>query len=94
VDDCASLYQRGKGVVDPGVNLCAGDIEEQRVTCGGDSGGPLVDIDESIVGVVSWGRADCHPGAPGVFAKVSAAWDWINTEVCDNALDIPDWAEC
>jgi Trypsin len=55
---------------------------------------PLVDVNDTVVGVVSWGRADCHPGAPGVFAKVSKGWDWINDQVCANALDIPDWAEC
>ena len=39
VDECIALYQRGKGEVDSEVNLCAGDIQEIRVSCGGDSGG-------------------------------------------------------
>ena len=40
---------------------------------------PLVDVDDNIVGIVSWGATSCDPfTAPAVFARVSAKWDWIN----------------
>jgi Trypsin len=56
---------------------------------------PLVDSDDFIVGLVSWGRSDCDAeAAPGVYARVSAGWDWINEQVCENALIIPSWAIC
>jgi hypothetical protein len=55
----------------------------------------LVDVDDNIVGIVSWGATSCDPlEFPGVFARVSAKWDWINQQVCDNAIVIPAWAEC
>ncbi len=49
-------------------------------TCQGDSGGPLaVDLSgrRVVVGVTSWGYDCGDPRYPGVYAKVSAARDWI-----------------
>ncbi|XP_048489597.1 scolexin B isoform X2 [Plutella xylostella] len=47
---------------------------------GGDSGSGLVDDSGRLLGVVSWVEGDatsCFPGAIVVFARVSAARDWI-----------------
>jgi len=48
----------------------------------GDSGGPLVDDSGIQVGVVSWGEGCGSVDFPGVYARVSAAYDWIQEHVC------------
>ncbi len=59
--------------------LCAMDKGED--SCQGDSGGPLV-LGDTLVGVVSWGIGCADPKFPGVYARVSKAYDWIACEVC------------
>ena len=56
-------------------------------SCQGDSGGPLVikgddDAADVQVGVVSWGNGCAANLFPGVYARVSQAYDWIRGEVC------------
>ncbi len=67
-------------------------------TCYGDSGGPLIipgeDSTEDIqIGVVSWG-IDCSGGYPGVFSRVSTAYDWIREQVCKESIDPPASFSC
>ncbi|KAI5642918.1 trypsin domain-containing protein [Phthorimaea operculella] len=59
-------------------SICAGVLDVGgRDACEGDSGGPLVH-NNVIVGVTSWGHYECaHPRYPGVYARVSAASNWI-----------------
>jgi len=52
-----------------------------RDSCQGDSGGPLV-AGGVQVGVVSWGISCASDVFPGVYARVSRAYDWITEEVC------------
>jgi secreted trypsin-like serine protease len=64
--------------------MCAkgGDRED---TCQGDSGGPLIvgSSDEAVqVGVVSGGWFCATDQLPGVYARVSEAYEWIQREVC------------
>lgn len=60
--------------------LCAG-AQNGRDTCQGDSGGPLVCLMDNIwnlVGVTSYGNADCGTvGRPGIYAKITTYRDWI-----------------
>ena len=59
--------------------LCA--MGPGRDSCQGDSGGPLVAGDVQV-GVVSWGISCASDVFPGVYARVSRAYDWITEEVC------------
>jgi trypsin len=47
-------------------------------SCQGDSGGPIIMKSTGAqVGVVSWGIGCANPNYPGVYARVSAKYDWI-----------------
>jgi len=70
--------------------LCANDFANREDSCQGDSGGPLVQGD-SLVGVVSWGIGCASNHFPGVYARVSKAYNWIENEVCRNSRYKPDW---
>ncbi|KAJ8114163.1 hypothetical protein OPT61_g3887 [Boeremia exigua] len=66
--------------------ICAGyidDYENNKDTCSGDSGGPLIDTDTGvIVGVVSWGSAQCGgDGYVGVYASVGHLRDFIDSHM-------------
>jgi trypsin len=59
-------------------------------SCNGDSGGPLVIKGDNgsadvQVGVVSWGFGCALDLFPGVYARVSNAYEWIQTEVCNGS---------
>ncbi len=75
-------YQPGQA--NPTVMLCAiGIAQNGRIidSCNGDSGGPLVAGDgeeQRLVGVVSWG-VRCASRQPGVYTKISAMTDFLNT---------------
>ncbi len=67
--------------------LCA--RARKQDACQGDSGGPLVikggdsDGESDVqVAVVSWGIGCANRNFPGVYARVSRAYDWIEAEVC------------
>uniref|UniRef100_A0A182PCF8 trypsin n=1 Tax=Anopheles epiroticus TaxID=199890 RepID=A0A182PCF8_9DIPT len=71
---CSEVYE-GIGSVTESM-ICAGYDEGGKDSCQGDSGGPLV-CDGQLTGVVSWGKGCAEPGYPGVYAKVSTAYEWI-----------------
>ena len=59
-------------------------------SCQGDSGGPVIIRGEDgnsdlQVGVVSWGLGCAFDSFPGVYAQVSRAYDWIQSEVCEKS---------
>lgn len=66
--------------------LCA-EHAQKKDSCQGDSGGPLVirgvnagaDVQ---IGVVSWGVGCAHDDFPGVYARISRAYEWIQSEAC------------
>jgi len=62
--------------------ICAGFPAGGRDSCQGDSGGPLIAFDESRqryrqIGVTSFGDGCARPGLPGVYARISTYWSWI-----------------
>mmetsp|Transcript_6478 Transcript_6478/g.9455 ORF Transcript_6478/g.9455 Transcript_6478/m.9455 type:complete len:379 (-) Transcript_6478:116-1252(-) len=70
--------------------LCAADPNQD--SCQGDSGGPLflkgADAESDVqVGVVSWGYGCADEFYPGVYARVSSAYDWIKDKVCEHSQD-------
>ena len=59
-------------------------------------GGPLVirgkdsnGADDIQVGLVSWGVGCASKHFPGVYARISEAYDWIQDEVCSKSQDPP-----
>ncbi|PVI04580.1 trypsin-domain-containing protein [Periconia macrospinosa] len=59
--------------------FCAGYAEGGKDSCQSDSGGPIVDADKTVIGVVSWGFGCALPNYPGVYARVGALLDFINS---------------
>ena len=57
--------------------LCAGYMDGRRDGCQGDSGGPLV-VDNTLVGIVSWGNGCGVVNFPGVYTKVQNYATWID----------------
>ena len=56
--------------------FCAGFMDGRRDGCQGDSGGPLI-VNDTVVGVVSWGSGCAEENFPGVYTKVQNYEAWI-----------------
>jgi trypsin len=73
--------------------ICAEDSPDDNVeedSCNGDSGGPLLikgndptGADDVEVGVVSWGYKCAVEGYPGVYARVSEAYEWVQEQLVE-----------
>ena len=63
--------------------ICAGLPEGGADSCQADSGGPLIKINKNgcpyQVGVVSWGIGCARRDTPGVYTRISAHADWIQS---------------
>ncbi|XP_068630989.1 trypsin-1-like [Battus philenor] len=73
---CARAYIRIADVTNS--MLCANAQDPLRDACQGDSGGPLV-VNNTLIGIVSWGEGCADPNYPGVYTRVSEYKTWINT---------------
>lgn len=82
---CRSAYFR-TSPIDELTMLCAGDVAGGRGACQGDSGGPLVmtDTDGEMVqlGIVSFGVGCAEGEYPGVYARISGVYNWIEETIC------------
>lgn len=78
--------------------MCAAGKDKD--SCIGDSGGPLIkkgdnSDEDTLVGVVSWGRGCAEEGVPGVYVRISFFYDWIVETICDRfPEDAPPYMEC
>merc|ERR1719401_1977309 len=70
--------------------LRAQDFANREDACDGDMGGPLVQGD-SLVGVTSGGMGCASTSFPGIYARVSEAYGWMEKEVCQNSRYKPAW---
>ena len=68
--------------------LCAGYFVSTRDSCQGDSGGPLM-VDNTLVGIVSWGYGCARDNFPGVYTKVQNYTSWIKSYVPENKIFTP-----
>ncbi|GFH45541.1 hypothetical protein CTEN210_02015 [Chaetoceros tenuissimus] len=63
--------------------ICAWDATKRSDACSGDSGGPLYDeSNDVLVGITSYGDPLCVSTTPGVYARISDQFDWIQFNVC------------
>lgn len=61
--------------------LCFGG-DGARDSCGGDSGGPII-VENTLVGVVSWGYKCAELDHPGIYSSTSYHYNWIKEHVGD-----------
>lgn len=77
--ECQNYWSWGRGRVEiGGAKMC---FRSGGAPCHGDSGGGMFILDDrgkqSLIGVCSYGTADCKNWAPEVYAKVNFVLDWI-----------------
>lgn len=85
--DC-STSSYPSGVIKDYEMMCANAPDYSQDACQGDSGGPLIDMHNNLlVGVVSWGSGCASLNTPGVYARISAAYDWIERQKCEFSND-------
>ena len=70
--------------------FCAGYLDGRRDGCQGDSGGPLV-VDNTLVGIVSWGNGCGEVNSPGVYTKVKNYVSWIDSYIADTPKKQSIW---
>lgn len=75
---CQRQWSHGKGKVEVGgPKMC---FESRGSSCHGDSGGGMFIQEgrkQTLIGVCSYGLADCQNWAPEVYTRVTSALDWI-----------------
>jgi len=84
--ECKAAYSEYPGRITDKVFCANGDGVD---TCQGDSGGPLTtEIGKKFqIGIVSWGKGCARPDKPGVYTRVDAYLDWIESVVGRRALE-------
>ena len=91
---CQQLYLYG--TIDDNM-MCA--AKTNKDACTGDSGGPLIlkgdsPENDEVVGTVSWGRGCAIEDYPGVYARMSYFFDWIQAAICHHSASPPEYMAC
>lgn len=82
-DSCNDSYF---GNLRANMHLCA--AADGRDSCQNDSGGPLLQ-NGAIVGIVSFGTGCAAQGFPGVYARASEGYDFIQSGICQLSSNPP-----
>jgi len=87
--ECQRQWSFGRGRVDiGGPKMC---FESDGASCHGESGGGMFlkkEVQRYLIGVCSYGLADCQNWAPEVYTKVSYVEDWIKEVLAGDELNI------
>ena len=81
--ECSTAYP----TFDHRKQICAGSKDYSKDSCKGDSGGGLFEkLDDSsnqwvLIGIVSFGRECALPDYPGVYIRVNAYYQWIQSAI-------------
>lgn len=83
--ECRNIYQNYQ--YNAQSMLCAAATGKDA--CGGDSGGPFYDKgNDKVVGITSWGIGCANMKYPGVYARISSAFWWIEDTICNDPNNI------
>ncbi|XP_018324128.1 trypsin-7-like [Agrilus planipennis] len=74
-DECRSTFNLTEEYLTDRM-LCAGYDEGGKDACTGDSGGPMV-VNNTLIGIISWGRDCAQENNPGVYTNVAAIRQYI-----------------
>ena len=81
------------GFIDDPTMICASVPDGGQDACFGDSGGPLLkEMEDGIwtqVGIVSFGVGCARANRPGVYSRVSMAYEWIQDMICEHSDNKP-----
>jgi len=88
-EECQRQWSYGKGRVEVGgPKMC---FKSSGSSCHGDSGGGMFLqklTQRSLIGVCSYGLADCKNWAPEVYTKVSFVLDWIREVLAGDVFNM------
>lgn len=96
-EKCQDQWGYGRGRVEVGgPKMC---FKSTGASCHGDSGGGMFikntsSLGEELIGVCSYGLADCQNWAPEVYTKVSYVIDWIRDTIKDRDGDPLNMEQC
>jgi trypsin len=79
--------EAGYGLMNATLQFCAGNTG--RDSCNGDSGGPMISPGGVLIGIVSFGFQCGSEGFPGVYTRVGAVDDFINSNICSMSSNPP-----
>jgi len=87
--ECQKTWSSGRGRVEiGGPKMC---FRSDGASCHGDSGGGMFikeGLVQTLVGVCSYGLADCQTWAPEVYTKVSHVLNWIKNIMAGEDLNL------
>ncbi|XP_051173404.1 venom serine protease Bi-VSP-like [Leptopilina boulardi] len=81
---CQKAFKQFKTSTIDERTICAGYARGGKDACQGDSGGPLMFPKETtfyLIGIVSFGFRCAEPGFPGVYTRITAFLDFIQTNM-------------